>query len=290
MIKTLTLDGLTSVTIKQSAYDMARFCWLYNHSGSDIFASCVNSECTENADNVLRIPAGEPRMIDTESYETLYLNGSGTVELITSAYSVCPFKRAAKGGDIKLQPLVLFQGTDEGYSLADGFTGFSVYYTDTLPTEEERITISQICADDSTTESRYGYLISKIKSIDNYDYNYTDSAVISSNEMVDLTNYKTLCIDFYGLASYNTTAGDEKDNISNSAYFRIDRPDTLPQSHISYDWTGWDNMGMYYRNHNKYYFDVSQISGAHYLCFGIFHGNYSKYYLNGIKIYKITLM
>ena len=102
MIKTLTLDGLTSVTIKQSAYDMARFCWLYNHSGSDIFASCVNSECTENVDNVLRIPAGEPRMLDTESYETLYLNGSGTVELITSAYSVCPFKRAAKGGGTSL--------------------------------------------------------------------------------------------------------------------------------------------------------------------------------------------
>ena len=195
---------------------------------------------------------------------------------------------AGQGADV--QPLVLFQGTDEGYSLADGFTGFSVYYTDTLPTEEERITISQICADDSTTESRYGYLISKIKSINNSDYNYTDSAVISSNEMVDLTNYKTLCIDFYGLASYNTIAGDEKDNISNSAYFRIDRPDTLPQSHISYDWTGWDNMGMYYRNHNKYYFDVSQISGAHYLCFGIFHGNYSEHYLNGIKIYKITLL
>ena len=102
MIKTLTLDGLTSVTIKQSAYDMARFCWLYNHSESDIFASCVNSECTENADNVLRIPAGEPRMLDTESYETLYLNGSGTVEFITSAYSVCPFGEGKKGGGASL--------------------------------------------------------------------------------------------------------------------------------------------------------------------------------------------
>ena len=102
MIKTLTLDGLMSVTIKQSAYDMARFCWVNNRSDADVFASCVNSECTENADNVLRIPAGEPRMLDTESYETLYLNGSGTVELITSAYSVCPFNRAAKGGGASL--------------------------------------------------------------------------------------------------------------------------------------------------------------------------------------------
>lgn len=99
MIKTLTLDGLTAVTIKQSAYDMARFCWIYNHSEDDVFASCVDSGCTENADNVLRVPAGEPRMLDTESYETLYLNGSGSAELITSAYSVCPFKRAAKGGE-----------------------------------------------------------------------------------------------------------------------------------------------------------------------------------------------
>ena len=98
MIKTLTLDGLTSVKIKESAYDMARFCWLYNHSDSDIYASCVNSECTENADEVRRIPAGEFGMLDTESYETLYLNGSGTVEIVTSALLVCPFDRGGKGG------------------------------------------------------------------------------------------------------------------------------------------------------------------------------------------------
>ena len=99
MIKTITLDGLTSVTVKESPFDMARFCWIYNHSDSDVFASCVNSDCTENADGVLRVPAGETRMLDTESYETLYLNGSGTAEIITSAFAVCPFKRIVKGGD-----------------------------------------------------------------------------------------------------------------------------------------------------------------------------------------------
>lgn len=62
MIKTLTLDGLTSVTIKQSAYDMARFCWVNNRSGSDIFMSCTDVLCTENADNALRVPAGEPKL------------------------------------------------------------------------------------------------------------------------------------------------------------------------------------------------------------------------------------
>ena len=98
MTKTINLDGLTSVKIKQSAYDMARFCWIKNLSEADVFASCVNAECTENADEVRRIPAGEFGMLDTESYEKLYLNGSGAVEIVTSAYAVCPFDRGGKGG------------------------------------------------------------------------------------------------------------------------------------------------------------------------------------------------
>ena len=98
MTKTINLDGLTSVKIKQSAYDMARFCWIKNLSEADVFASCVNAECTENADEVRRIPSGEFGMLDTESYETLYLNGSGTVEIVTSALLVCPFDRGGKGG------------------------------------------------------------------------------------------------------------------------------------------------------------------------------------------------
>ena len=99
MIKTITIDGNTSVKIKQSAYDMARFCWIKNLSEADVFASCVNADCTENADEVRRISAGEFGMLDTESYETLYLNGSGAVEIVTSAYAVCPFGEGKKGGE-----------------------------------------------------------------------------------------------------------------------------------------------------------------------------------------------
>ena len=98
MTKTINLDGLTSVKIKQSAYDMARFCWIKNLSEADVFASCVNADCTENADEVRRISSGEFGMLDTESYETLYLNGSGAVEIVTSALLVCPFDRGGKGG------------------------------------------------------------------------------------------------------------------------------------------------------------------------------------------------
>ena len=100
MIKTITLDGLTSVKIKQSAFDMERFCWVKNRSDGDIFISCTDVECTENGDNVMKISAGEYGMLDTESYETLYLNGSGTVEIITTAFLVCPFDRGGKGGGI----------------------------------------------------------------------------------------------------------------------------------------------------------------------------------------------
>lgn len=98
MIKTITLDGLTSVKIKQSAFDMERFCWVKNRSDGDIFISCTDVECTESGDNVMKISAGEYGMLDTESYETLYLNGSGTVEIITTAFLVCPFDRGGKGG------------------------------------------------------------------------------------------------------------------------------------------------------------------------------------------------
>ena len=105
MVKTLTLSGLTSVMIKQSAFDMARFCWVKTRSEGDIFISCTDTECTENADNVMKISAGEYGMLDSESYETLYLNGSGTVEIITTAFLVCPFDRGGKGGGIYELPI-----------------------------------------------------------------------------------------------------------------------------------------------------------------------------------------
>lgn len=189
---------------------------------------------------------------------------------------------AGQGADV--QPLVLFQGTDKGYSLADGFTGFSAYYTDTPAWAN--IEITQLI--DSSTESQYGYKIAKSFSANSATGNYTDSAVISSNEEIDLTPYSMLLIDFYGFCNYDTSYVSDAEKMA--AYFKIDRPDILPQSKIAYDWTGWDNMGMSYHRNGKYYFDVSQISGKHYLSFGIYHGDYNEGKTNGIKIYKMTLI
>ena len=190
-----------------------------------------------------------------------------------------------QGGNGKSQPLVLFEGTDVGYSLVDGFTGFSAYYTDTSAGADTAITQGI----DTSTESRYGYRIAKAYSISDSGANYTDSAVISSNEEIDLTPYSMLLVDFYGYCDNSEISYVTSANMM-AAYFRVDRPDKLPQSNTAYDWTDWDNMGMSYHKNSKYYFDVSQLTGKHYLCFGIYHGKYATGYTNGIKLYKMSLM
>ena len=183
-------------------------------------------------------------------------------------------------GDTKIQPLVLFEGTEDGYTLADGFTGFSSYYTDTNPA----MNVYTGTYKDTVVETKYGYLLEKAYGINSSDGNYTDSGIIVSNEPVDLTNYNSICMDFYGKCDYSSSSE------LMGAYFKIDKPDILPQSKVTYDWTGWDDMYMNYRKYGKYYFDISQLTGKHDLCFGIYHGNYSGGYTNGIKIYKIVLM
>ena len=98
MIKTITLDGLTSVTVKKSPFDMARFCWVRNRTEADVYISCTDPQCTPNADGVKCISAGECGMLDSESRETLYISGSGVVNIETTPFLVCPFNRGGKGG------------------------------------------------------------------------------------------------------------------------------------------------------------------------------------------------
>ncbi len=99
MTKTIEINGITPLKIKVSAYDQERFCRIKNLSDSIIFASCENENCTENADGVRRISAGESEIIDTKNYDTLYLNGTGKAEIVTSAYVNSLFRRVLKGGE-----------------------------------------------------------------------------------------------------------------------------------------------------------------------------------------------
>lgn len=275
-IKTVTTTaGMNTVVFGNSPNI---YYWVKNIGTTDITVGA-----TDNAENHAIVKPDNAVRIDT-MYDTVYINGAGTVEIYETATPECPFKVRQKGGDITIQPIVLFEGTDEGYLLADGFTGFSAYYTDTPA--GANLAINQTI--DKSKESKYGYRLAKAYSISGGDANYTDSAVISSNEMIDLTNYSKIYIEFYGHSDLDTTY--IPDGKKMAAYFRIDRPDTLPQSNTAYDWTDWDNMYMNYRSYGRYYFDISELIGAHYLCFGIFHGDYDVGYTNGIKIYKITLM
>ena len=258
-------------------------------------SSCTTLEDfkSEISGSTIIYPLAEPQEIPLSAAEMIALRQlmtySGTTNISNSDNADMDVKYcinqvmadyypifAGQGADV--QPLVLFQGTDEGYSLADGFTGFSQY-------SQGGADIAITKRIDTTTESQYGYRIAKSWSIDGENANYTDSVIISSNELVDLTNHNTICIDFYGYCDYDKTSSDLM-----GAYFKIDKPDTLPQSKVSYDWTGWDNMCMYYRKYGKYYFDVSHLTGKHYLYFGIFHGTYDIGFTNGIKIYKMTLI
>lgn len=167
MIKTITLDGLTSVKIKQSAFDMERFCWVKNRSDGDIFISCTDVECTENGDNVMKISAGEYGMIDSENREILYLNGSGKVEIVTSAYAVCPFKAASKGGETGGGLTLLYSGAlSSSSSEPTTFDGNPSAYTALV-----------ICVNTSALEFCSSYIIptSKISSsyitFGSYGYN-----------------------------------------------------------------------------------------------------------------------
>lgn len=276
MIRTLvTNDGVNDIEFEN---DDDRYYWIKNKGNSTIYVSAFPNVIADG-DDVAELAAGDIIMIENTDNH-LYILGAGKIEIHKQNFIECPFKIKAKGGDKNVQPLILFRGTDDGYTLADGFTGFSPYYTDT-----ETATATVISKYKNTSdESRYGYRLEKGCSINNAEGNYTDSGIITSNEPIDLTNYNTICIDFYGKCDYGSSFE------SMGAYFKIDKPDNLPQSHSAYDWTGWDNMRMYYRKYGRYYFDVSQLTGKHYLCFGIYHGTYQTGYTNGIKIYEMALM
>ena len=186
MTKTINLDGLTSVKIKQSAYDMARFCWIKNLSEADVFASCVNAECTENADEVRRISAGEFGMLDTESYETLYLNGSGAVEIVTSALLVCPFDRGGKGGG---------SGGSTGGMELIGSYAFTYSGTTTSSTTDIRSDYIQILPE-IPEKNRTFLIYAKMTSHGNtWRYNYSVIVKMFGNTVDETTHRAILYLD-----------------------------------------------------------------------------------------------
>ena len=70
--------------------------WLRNDSTAVVCAS-AEAGISAGADGVVSIPAGQAMRIDG-ACGTVYLLGTGSVQLVGSDYTACPFKTSAQGG------------------------------------------------------------------------------------------------------------------------------------------------------------------------------------------------
>ena len=94
---------MTSKTIARSGaeiradYSGGTNAWLRNDGTATVYASTAPGVAA-GADGVVSIPAGQAVRIDG-ACRTVYLLGTGSVQLVGSDYAACPFKTsAAQGG------------------------------------------------------------------------------------------------------------------------------------------------------------------------------------------------
>lgn len=92
---TVTLSGAVEKVVLPAVYGWV---WFWNKSDSDMYAG-LSENISEGADGVAAIPAGGCRRIQTDGFKSVYLLGTGNVEISAQNYSDCPFKLAAKGGE-----------------------------------------------------------------------------------------------------------------------------------------------------------------------------------------------
>lgn len=90
--KTIALSG-AEIRVNYSGGTNA---WLRNDGTTTVYASTMPG-VTAGADGVVSIPAGQAVRIDG-ACRTVYLLGTGSVQLVGSDYTACPFKTSAQGG------------------------------------------------------------------------------------------------------------------------------------------------------------------------------------------------
>ena len=90
--KTITLTGAEI----RADYSGGTNVWLRNDSTAVVYAS-AEAGISAGADGVVSIPAGQAMRIDG-ACGTVYLLGTGSVQLVGSDYTACPFKTSAQGG------------------------------------------------------------------------------------------------------------------------------------------------------------------------------------------------
>ena len=90
--KTITLTGAEI----RAGYSGGSNAWLRNDGADVIYAAAVPG-ITAGSDGVVSIPAGQSAPV-YGAYGTVYLLGTGSVQLIGSDYSTNPFKTSAQSG------------------------------------------------------------------------------------------------------------------------------------------------------------------------------------------------
>ena len=90
--KTISLTGAEI----RADYSGGTNAWLRNDGTATVYASTAPG-VTANADGVVSIPAGQAVRIDG-ACRTVYLLGTGSVQLVGSDYTACPFKTSTSAG------------------------------------------------------------------------------------------------------------------------------------------------------------------------------------------------
>ena len=90
--KTIVLAGAEI----RADYSGGTNAWLRNDGTATVYASTAPG-VTANADGVVSIPAGQAVRIDG-ACRTVYLLGTGSVQLVGSDYTACPFKTSTSAG------------------------------------------------------------------------------------------------------------------------------------------------------------------------------------------------
>lgn len=273
-IKTVNLQG------DETTVDLGRkFAYVEcnNLSESEILLS-ESTNFERGDDGVIIINAGSTATIGdlgTPQIQTIYLKGSGEVQIVGKGYALSSFKIARKGGgDGKLLTLVKNGDT------VNGLTGF-----DYLNNPNGCGISKKLGTDVGNIKVNEPFYCMMYKAY-SYNSNNPDSFIISTNEKIDLTNYNYIMFNFlsttdYGVSDYNNFGG---------GYFCIDRPENLPVNNVPYNWDGWD--AVFTRNQviDLFIKDISNIKGQHYLCFGLCHGNYNSGYTSYFSFNNLLLI
>ena len=90
--KTIALTGAET----RVDYGGGTNAWLRN-DGTDVIYASTTSGITAGADGMVSIPAGQAAAI-YGTFGTVYLLGTGSVQLVGSDYTACPFKTSAQSG------------------------------------------------------------------------------------------------------------------------------------------------------------------------------------------------